>query len=768
MRRLPFQVVILSSLITLAACTAVEEIEAPNNSEATPEPTFATPDPSQATPEPTLETPEPTQATPEPSQATPEPSQATPEPSQATPEPSQATPEPIATATPNTNEPGETSVLVPSRIEAEDYVRFYDTTDENLGNSNINSPVDTEATGDDEGNLNVGHVASGEWLEYDIYSKRDIEINVSLRVAARRDGSVVALMMDGNEVGRLEVPNTGGWQEYTRITFGGLPLSANVNHVLHVEFVEGSVNLNYIDIASIIKIPGNVGSTLNVGETDTVPSPLARLSNSEFLNGVRSVLNLSEGSTNIRTAADLLPAESEVSGLTSDSTAQGFSTSRMSGYMSVALAAADDFVDGATTTNQVRGQMNCDALQVQFNKENINSYNASNCFQDFARSLFVKVYGMPYESDSEVFSEFLANVERFVSDTNYGTESFEAMEFRLQLMSAYFFLDPEFLLFAEKQGNSGSNNSRTLSSTEIAKRMSFFLTASLPDDELTAAALQGELSDPITRLEHTNRLLEKESVNNTFAQFFVGWLGVNASIDQVEQSDVNVLTEWLSDWLSSELPFNELYSGIVDVINVDGTQTPMNLGVLGTKAFVASHTNNPVPSFINRGQFVTSELLCGILPDDVPSEAFAEASTVSNTPTELFHELKTTACATCHFVMDNYGGLFQQFDQTTSLFDESSQPYASSFELFQVGDIFGEFSDIESFGEALSNSTTAAQCASKLLYRHALRRGVDNSGADDSEIDAIFNDWINSGNTSIKSLIRTIVTSDHFITFYEN
>ena len=496
-------------------------------------------------------------------------------------------------------------------------------------------------------------------------------------------------------------------------------------------------------------------------------SPLSRLTNNEYVNSIRGLLNLPADSANINVAVSLMAAETTVKGLANDSDSQSFSTATMAGYIDVAEAAADDLIGDASTLEALEDILQCDELQQTFSRRN---YNSRTCFRDFSRLLTSEAYGQPYTSDSEDLSLYFQNIETYLTDAGLEVFSVEALQFRLRVMLPYVFASPDFLLFVETgeaELVSDEVSGRYLSSPEIAKRMAFFLTGALPDAELTAAAEAGLLLDPAVRLEHAERLLADDAVADQFADFFVGWLGVSIAADQVTQNDVDKLKGFLIDWFANDRSFNELYTGPVDVLNADDSTTTMNLGVLGTKAFVASHTNNPVPSFINRGEFITTRLLCANLPDDIPSAAFEESSVVAETSTELFHELKTHDCASCHQVFDNYGALFQQFNQQDSLFDAALKPYGGSFNVASIGDITGEFDSIETFSQSLGGSQTAAQCASELIYRHSVRRSLNTDGEDDVALASMFDTWSNSGDFSVKSLLKTIIVSDNFVIFFE-
>ena len=139
----------------------------------------------------------------------------------------------------------ETSVVVPARIEAEDFVRFFDTTEENLGSIGP-GPVDIQPTTDSAGGVNnIGWIAPEEWLEYDVHSATSAAYNVVLRVAAENGNTVgVALVVDDVELDSMVVP-ANGLQQYSDVIFNRIVLEANTNHVLRVEFPDGLANFNY-------------------------------------------------------------------------------------------------------------------------------------------------------------------------------------------------------------------------------------------------------------------------------------------------------------------------------------------------------------------------------------------------------------------------------------------------------------------------------------------------------------------------------------------
>ena len=111
--------------------------------------------------------------------------------------------------------------------------------------------------------------------------------------------------------------------------------------------------------------------------------------------------------------------------------------------------------------------------------------------------------------------------------------------------------------------------------------------------------------------------------------------------------------------------------------------------------------------------------------------------------------------------------MFQQFDSETSLFDATFNEFGTSFDLFTIGDVSANVSSVEELGTELGYSQTAPACMAELIYRHSVRRSIDSNGADDSAISHMVNLWVNTGDTSMKALLRTIVTSENFITLFE-
>lgn len=143
--------------------------------------------------------------------------------------------------------PGDDNTT-PILLQAEDYIEYSDTTPGNTGGEYRNDGVDIEQTSDTGGGYNVGWTAKDEWLSYPINSPAAASYIVSYRVASEVDGGLIQFEKQGGIpiYGTIDVPNTGGWQNWTTIShIVDLP-AGQQNIALAIR--EGNFNLNWIKI----------------------------------------------------------------------------------------------------------------------------------------------------------------------------------------------------------------------------------------------------------------------------------------------------------------------------------------------------------------------------------------------------------------------------------------------------------------------------------------------------------------------------------------
>ena len=130
------------------------------------------------------------------------------------------------------------------RIQAEDYLRYYDTSHGNSGGRYRFDNVDIEMTSDIGGGHNVGWTDNGEWLEYDINLPAGNYV-ISARVASRLTGSSFRVEV-AEQSADANVGNTGGWQSWKTLTLGEFAISGDTT--IRVYITGSGVNLNWLQV----------------------------------------------------------------------------------------------------------------------------------------------------------------------------------------------------------------------------------------------------------------------------------------------------------------------------------------------------------------------------------------------------------------------------------------------------------------------------------------------------------------------------------------
>jgi endoglucanase len=123
---------------------------------------------------------------------------------------------------------------VPAKIEAEAFDAMHE--------------VKTEVTGDTGGGLNVGYIDDGDWMDYNVRIASAGTYACSFRVAnSWGDGVIEIKNASGAVLGHVDVPKTGGWQNWTTVsTEVTLPAGSEV---IRVFAKVGAFNLNWFELS---------------------------------------------------------------------------------------------------------------------------------------------------------------------------------------------------------------------------------------------------------------------------------------------------------------------------------------------------------------------------------------------------------------------------------------------------------------------------------------------------------------------------------------
>ena len=132
-------------------------------------------------------------------------------------------------------------------------VAYHDTTSGNTGGAYRATDVDIEPASD--GGYDVGWIAAGEWLNYTVNVASAGNYTVNLRVASAGGASMHVGFNNASNVWRVvSIPNTGGWQNWTTVSFTAT-LGAGTQQMTLL-FDTAGLNIESINVTATASSPG--------------------------------------------------------------------------------------------------------------------------------------------------------------------------------------------------------------------------------------------------------------------------------------------------------------------------------------------------------------------------------------------------------------------------------------------------------------------------------------------------------------------------------
>ena len=248
-----------------------------------------------------------------------------------------------------------------------------------------------------------------------------------------------------------------------------------------------------------------------------------------------------------------------------------------------------------------------------------------------------------------------------------------------------------------------SSDLKPLTNWEMASRLSYFLWASIPDDELRRAATAGELTDTAGIQRQVKRMLADPKARRLSTEFFGQWLGFY-HFDQYKGVDATRFTEFTDDVkeamydeavsffehiIRKERPINEILFADYTFLNKDLAKfygvkkeikakdqsefvegaTSFNRGGLLRLGAVLTTTSAPLrTSPVKRGDWILRRILgtpvppppadAGSLPAD--DKQFGGLSLKA----KLEQHKRNASCANCHTRIDPLGFSLEHYDAT--------------------------------------------------------------------------------------------------------
>lgn len=347
-------------------------------------------------------------------------------------------------------------------------------------------------------------------------------------------------------------------------------------------------------------------------------------------------------------------------------------------------------------------------------------------------------------------------------------------------------LAPQVLTRIETPPAPDFTGERELDAFELASRLAFMFTGSIPDDELWAKALDGSLKEEGVLASQATRLLDTKT--DAFVQQFMGqWFDFRAYDAAPPGSLENAMYQesWrtLADVVKEGLPVTSLVAPGFTYVNADLAKHyslvgafPAELtrfstrergGVLQQGSWLTISSSPLKTSPIHRGRLVQDRLLCKVVaPPD--SSLFEQIQKVSaSIPANASvkerleqHKNASDACKGCHEYMDPIGLGLEGFDQRGRL----RRAYADSGREVEVasnllGKPFETFNELNAMIAALPDYQ---RCASEKLSVYGLRRVVDGKTPEDTALLDYLGHAEGGKPPSIKEMVLRLVKSKAF------
>ncbi len=261
---------------------------------------------------------------------------------------------------------------------------------------------------------------------------------------------------------------------------------------------------------------------------------------------------------------------------------------------------------------------------------------------------------------------------------------------------------PRFVFrFEERPAAARAGQSYALSDLELASRLSFFLWATGPDEELLRVAEAGRLSAPVMLERQVRRMLADRRSDVLASRFAAQWLRlqdldkINPDVRGYPDFDDQLKTSMLRETellfhhiVREDRPVLDLFSadytfvderlaahyGIRNVVGTEFRKVPYpdgrRKGLLGHGSILTltSHADRTSP--VLRGKWVM-EVLLGTPPPppppnvpDLEATAEAEDGRLRTVRERLEQHRANPACASCHRMIDPIGLALENFDVT--------------------------------------------------------------------------------------------------------
>jgi mono/diheme cytochrome c family protein len=310
--------------------------------------------------------------------------------------------------------------------------------------------------------------------------------------------------------------------------------------------------------------------------------------------------------------------------------------------------------------------------------------------REVARSLARKAYRRPPSQ---------AELEVLLQVFDLGRQNDLAYAASLRLMLKAILVSPQFLFITPAEEALADAGIVPLDDYQLASRLSYFLWATMPDDELMALAESGKLREPPVLKAQVKRLLEDSRSRALFDGFGAQWLGLeklaamtfdtaqfpemtsemrSAMYDEARLFFESIVRENRSVMSFIDCDYTFLNEPLAKIYGLEAAVTGSDMrkvqlsdgnrgGILGMPGILAATSFPNRTSPVKRGVWVLEQVLGDNVPPappDVPALEKQDERAVANLTMRQRTELHRTSavCANCHQMLDPIGFGLENFD----------------------------------------------------------------------------------------------------------
>lgn len=414
----------------------------------------------------------------------------------------------------------------------------------------------------------------------------------------------------------------------------------------------------------------------------------------------------------------------------------------------------------------------------------------------YARELFTRI--LPRAWRRRIAND---EVEPILKVVRTELENGETFHEAIRVGLATALTSPKFLYLVEPTAGDDSIT-RTLDDYELASRLSYFLWSSMPDDELFHAAESKSLSDPDVLMTQVDRMLDDDRADRFVNGFARQWLRTDTFLNfapdrnlyrdydeklaeavvrepleffrTILRNDLSTLNFIDSDFVVINDRLAQHY-GIADVEGKQFRQVPLPAdsprgGLLAMAGVHQAGSDGRRTKPVSRAVYIR-EVLFNNPPDPPPPNAGevepnirGERLTVRE---RLLQHQQIEACAACHRSLDSYGLALENFNvvgewrdhQDGEDFRGSKRPPIDASGRLPNGVEFGNFDEFRR--RMLEQPDRFRRSLAEKMMVYALGRPVEPQ--DDGALTQTVTDT-QSGNDTLRSMIKSFVTSKAFLT----